>query len=323
VNLGIARHAWGVLVALLIGASAHAAYPEKPIRLLVGFAAGGPADVSARMIAERLTESLKQPVIVENRPGSNGSLAVQSLMAAPPDGYTLLLGTTGTLTIAPAVMKKLPYDTLQDLTPVASVISYAYLLVARNDLPVKTIADFIQHARQNPGKLTYTSPGIGTVNHLGTERFAMMSDLRLVHVPYKGDSEALIDVMGGHVDAGFISFSLTAQQAKAGKLRALAITTPTRSPIVPEVPTVREATGLDFDLLPWTGILAPRGTPPAVVATLHAAVNDGLRHPDVQKRIADLGYVAMIQTTDDFRRLIETELGRWREVAQRVNVNLD
>lgn len=318
------KRVFGLLLALLLAAgSAQAAYPDRSIRIIVGFAPGGPGDLGARLIAERLSEQFKQPVIVENRPGSNGAIALQAVLAAPADGYTVLLGTTGTLTIAPAIMKKLPYDTLRDLAPVATVISYSYLLVARNELPVKTQADLVALAKAKPGTLTYTSPGIGTVNHLGMEHFAMLTGIRMVHVPYKGDSEALTDVVGGHVDTGFISFSLTAPQAKAGKLKALAVSTPQRSPALPDVPTVREAGLAGFDLLPWTGLLVPKATPPEVVATLAKAVNQGLEHPEMKRRMEELGYLPLVNTPASFTALIETEQKRWKEVATGVNLSLD
>ncbi len=312
-----------LLALALPGGAALAAYPEKPIRLIVGFAPGGPGDLSARMIGERITDALKQPVIVENRPGSNGAIAVQAVLSAPADGYTLLLGTTGTLTIAPAIMKKLSYDTLRDFAPVGSVISYSYLLVTRNALPVTSLKELVAHAKQNPGKVTFTSPGVGTVNHLGMENFAMLTGIKMVHVPYKGDSEALVDVMGGHVDTGFISFSLTAPQAKAGKLRALAVSAPERSAIMPDTPTVREAGVAGFDLLPWTGLMAPSATPPEAIATLNAAINAGLRHPAMVKRMDELGYLPLVNTPESFRKLIESELARWRSVATEVNLSLD
>lgn len=306
-----------------LAGAARAAYPEKPVRIIVGFAPGGPGDLSARLIAERLAEEFKQPVTVENRPGSNGAIALQAVLAAPADGHTVLLGTTGTLTIAPAIMKKLPYDTLRDLAPVATLISYSYLLVTRNGLGVNSLQELVALAKSKPGQISYTSPGIGTVNHLGMEHFAILTGTKMNHVPYKGDSEAMADVVGGHVDAGFISFSLTAPQAKAGKLRALALSTPERSAILPEVPTVREAGVAGFDLLPWTGLLVPAATPADVVATLNAAANRGLRHPDTVKRMQEMGYTPMVNSAESFRKLIEAELARWKAVAQEVKLSLD
>ena len=315
--------AMALAIMLAMPGVVRAAYPDRPIRIVVGFAPGGPGDISARLIAERLTESLKQPVTIENRPGSNGAIALQAVLAAPADGYTIMLGTTGTLTIAPAIMKKLPYDTLRDLTPVATLISYSYLLVTRNDLPVTSLKELVALAKSKPGQISYTSPGIGTVNHLGMEHFAILTGVKMIHVPYKGDSEAMTDIVGGHVDTGFISFSLTAPQAKAGKLRALAVSTPERSPILPDVPTVREAGVADFDLLPWTGLLVAKATPPEIVATLAAAVDAGLRHPEMVKRMQELGYLPMVNTPESFRRLIEAEQARWKKVADEVKISLD
>lgn len=316
--------ALAVLFGLLLSLSpAIAAWPEKPIRLIVGVAPGGPADTSARMIAERIGETVKQPMIVENRPGSNGAIAIQAVLSAPADGYTVLLGTTGAMTISPAVLKSLRYDPLRDLVPIGTVVSYSYLLVTRTGIPVTTLKEFVAYAKQRPGTLTFTSPGIASVNHMGMEHFSMLTGIKMVHVPYKGDSEAMADVLGGHVDCGFISFSLTAPQARAGKLRALAISQPERSALTPDIPTVREAGVPGFDLLPWTGLMVPTGTPKEVVTTLSAAIDEGLRHPETRKRMDELGYLPMFNSPEGFRKLIEDEQARWRAVAKEVNLVLD
>ena len=316
--------ALAVLFGLLLSLSpATAAWPEKPIRLIVGVAPGGPADTSARMIAERIGETVKQPTIVENRPGSNGAIAIQAVLSAPADGYTVLLGTTGAMTISPAVLKSLRYDPLRDLVPIGTVVSYSYLLVTRTGIPVTTLKEFVAYAKQRPGTLTFTSPGIASVNHMGMEHFSMLTGIKMVHVPYKGDSEAMADVLGGHVDCGFISFSLTAPQARAGKLRALAISQPERSALTADIPTVREAGVPGFDLLPWTGLMVPTGTPKEVVTTLSAAIDEGLRHPETRKRMDELGYLPMFNSPEGFRKLIEDEQARWRAVAKEVNLVLD
>ena len=313
-----------VLSALALpSGAALAAWPEKPIRLLVGVAPGGPADLSARMIAERISETLKQPMIVENRPGSNNGIAIQAVLASPADGYTIMHGTTGAMTISPAVVKSLRYDPLRDFVPVGSVVSYSYLLVTRLGIPVTTLKEFVAYAKQNEGKLSYTSPGIATVNHMGMEHFSMLTGIKMTHIPYKGDSEAMADVLGGHVDCGFISFSLTAPQYKGGKLRALAISQPERSSLTPDLPTVREAGVAGFDLLPWTGLMVPAGTPREVVVTLNAAINDGLRHPAMVKRMEELNYRPVISTPESFKQMILDEQARWRAVAQEVKLVLD
>ncbi len=316
-----------LLACLLICAfpllPAWGAWPDKPMRLLVGVAPGGPADLSARLIADRISEILKQPMVVENRPGSNNAIAIQAVIASPPDGYTVMLGTTGAMTISPAVVKNLRYDPLRDLIPVATVVSYSYLLVTRSGIPVNTMQEFIAYAKQNPGTLTFTSPGVASVNHMGMENFSMLTGIRMIHVPYKGDSEALADVLGGHVDCGFISFSISAPQYKAGRLRALAVSQPERNPITPEVPTVREAGLAGFDLLPWTGLMVPAGTPPEVVATLSAAVNEGLKHPELRRRMDEVGLQPMSKSPEAFRRMILDEQARWRAVAEQVKITLD
>lgn len=315
---------FGFLIALLLSPGvARATWPERPMRLVVGVAPGGPADISARLIAERIGETLKQPMVVENRPGSNGAIAIQAVLSAPADGYTILLGTTGAMTISPAVMKNLRYDPLRDFTPIGTVISYTYLLVTRTGIPVTTLKEFVEYAKQNPGKLTFTSPGIASVNHMGMEQFSTLTGIKMIHVPYKGDSEALADVLGGHVDCGFISFSLTAPQAKAGKLRALAVSQPERHPLTPEIPTVREAGVAGFDLLPWTGLMVTTATPREVVTTLSAAIDEGLRHPATRKRMDELGFQPMFNSPKSFKQLIEAEQGRWREVAKLVNLSLE
>ena len=318
------RSVCALVAALLLAPAAHAAFPEKPIRMLVGFTAGGPTDVIARTVAERLTDKLKQPVVVENRPGANSSIALQALKASAPDGYTVLVGTNGALTIAPVIQKNLAYDPLKDFAPVALMSSYPYLLVVNpKRLDVPDFKSFIDYARKHPRELSYGSTGVGTVNHLGAEQFWILTGVELVHVPYRGDSEAMVDIVAGHIPVYFATLTGAAPHVRSGAIRPFAITARKRTPLFPDLPTVAELGIPDFELVPWNGLIAPAGTPADVVATLNGAVNESLRHPDVQRRLAEFGLEALPDTPEAFRKLIEAELARWRDVAAKVKVELN
>ena len=313
-----------LLATLALPPAARAAFPEKPIRMLVGFTAGGPTDVIARTVAERLTDKLRQPVVVENRPGANSSIALQVLKASAPDGHTILVGTSGALTIAPVIQKNLAYDPLKDFTPVALLSSYPYLLVVNpKRLDVKDLKGLVAYAKQHPRELSYGSTGIGTVNHLGAEQFWILNGIELVHVPYRGNSEAMVDIAAGHIPVYFATLTGAAPQVRAGTIRPLAITAKARTPLFPDVPTIADLGIPNFELVPWNGLLAPAGTPADVVATINGAVNESLRHPDVQRRLAEFGLDGLSDTPEAFRKLIETDLERWRSVAATVKVELN
>jgi tripartite-type tricarboxylate transporter receptor subunit TctC len=307
----------------VMAAPAPAAFPDKTIRVLVGQPAGGPTDAIARIIADRIADALKQPAVVENRPGANGTIAAQALMASAPDGHTLYVGTNGTLTVYPALKRGLPYDTLKSFTPVALLSSYPYFLLLDKKLPIKDFKEFVAYGKANPGKLSMSSSGIGSVNHLGGEYMALQLGIKVTHVPYAGDAPAMTDLIAGNVAFGFGTYSLGAPQVKAGTVTAIAISSKQRMPAFPDLPTVAELGVPDYELVPWNGMLAPAGTPADRVQILNDAINAGLRHPDTQKRLAELGLQALVVTPDGFRKHLESELVRWQEMATKVGVTLD
>lgn len=299
-----------------------AAYPDKPVKILVGFTPGATADTSARLIAEKLTEKFAQQFIVENKTGAAGIIAAQSLLNSAPDGGTLMLGTGGMMTIMPAIKKDLPFNVLTDFTPVASLISSTLYFVVRKDLPVNTIGELVEYAKRNPGKVTYTSPGTGTLNHMGMERFASLTGIQLERIPFRGDAEALTAIMGDQVDIGFIAPPLVLAQINSGRVKVLAVPTPERSSAIPNVPTVREQ-GVDFDLISWVGIVGPRGLPANIVSKLNVAINDALGDEKLLKRFDALGFIAMVNTPESFAKHIEKELSIWRDLASRLHISLD
>lgn len=298
-----------------------AAYPDRPVRLLVGFTAGANTDLTARLLAERLREELGQPVIVDNKAGAGGVIAAEVLTNSPPDGHTLMLGTSGMLAILPAI-RKLPFDTLRDFTPVVPVTGASFFLVVRSGLPVNNLNEFIEYAKRSPTKLTYTSPGNGTYNHLGAERFANMIGVEVERIPFRGDAEALAAIMGGHVDMGFISFGLAVPHVSSDRVKLLALTAPKRHPKAPQVPTLKEG-GIDFVLQSWNAILGPRNMPSDIVSRLHAAVDKIIRDEKVQQKFDEIGLFAIPDTTEGLRKHMESELIYWREEARRINLTLE
>ncbi len=310
--------------ALALPAGAQQSYPNKPIRLVVGFPPGGPNDLIARVIAPKLGEFLKQPIVVENRAGANGAIASEAVVKAPADGYTLNFGSAGTVVLGTAFGQKLSYDPRKDFAPVTLLASNPMLLVTRPNLPANNLAELIALAKANPGKLNYASAGAGGITHLAPELMRAMARIEVVHVPYKGGGPAMTDLMAGQVDFYFGGLSTALPHAKAGKLKAFAVTSATRSAAAPDIPTVAEAGGLSgYDTGIWYGVLAPAGTSREIVETLHNAIVATVRAPEVRSKLIEQGADPLELGPEGFAKFIRDEIDKWSRVIKEQNIKVD
>jgi tripartite-type tricarboxylate transporter receptor subunit TctC len=309
-----AAFAAGVVGSLAL-ATAHAAYPEKPVRILVGFAAGGTTDVVARLLSKELTEALGQPFVVENKPGAGSNLATAEVARAAPDGYTLLMMAV-TSTINETLYSNLNYNLLKDFTGIALAAKVPNLLVVTPSLPVKSVQELVAYAKANPGKLAFASSGSGTSIHMAGELFKLKAGVDMMHVPYKGSAPAITDLIGGQVQLMFDNMPSAWPHAQSGKLRALAVTTTQRSASAPAVPTLAESGFPGFDVSSWFGLVAPAGTPPEIINKLNAVVQKAIQNPDMLKRYADLGAQAQATTPQQFTDFIKLEVETWRPVVK-------
>ena len=314
-----------VLAAVAIFAAAAAAaedYPAKPIRVIVPFPPGGGTDILTRVVAKKVAENNHWTIVVENRPGAGGNIGVDAAAKAAPDGYTLVMGQTSNLAINPALYKKLPYDPLKDLAPVALVGEAPLALVVRADSKYKSLADLIAAAKADPDKITMATSGNGTVAHLSGVRLMKVSGAKFAHIPYKGASGAVPDVMGGNVDF-FVSSVPTVQgHVASGALRALAVTSATRSPALPAAPTVAD-TYKGFEAVTWFGILAPAATPQPIVARLNAEINKALKDPDVKKTIEREGGQVLGGTPQAFSARLKADIPAWSTVVRESGATVD
>jgi len=307
--------------SLGMSAFAQAKYPDKPIKILVGFAAGGPTDIIGRLIGSRLEKELGQPVIIENKPGGGSNIATAEAARAKPDGYTLFLGTVANASNM-SVYKKLNYDTERDFIPISQLVSSPSVLVVNNDLPVKTLAELIAYAKANPGKLSFASSGAGGSPHLAGEMLKQRAGIDALHVPYKGAAPALNDVMGGTVSMGFKTASGVTGTIQAGRLRAIAIASGTRLPQLPNVPTLAELGFKDFEVSSWSGLFAPKGTPPEIINILGKATVDILKNPEVRKQLEAMGAIPVGSTPEEFKKYVHSEIKKWGVVAKSANIKL-
>jgi tripartite-type tricarboxylate transporter receptor subunit TctC len=296
-------------------------YPTRPVRLIVGFAAGGAPDIAARLVAQWLSERLGQQFVIENRPGAGGNLATEIVAEASPDGYTLLLINISNAVNA-TLYQKLKYDFIRDIAPVASISHENYGMEVHPSFPAKTVAEFISYAKANPGKLNMASPGNGTGPHVAGELFKIMAGLDMVHVPYRGSPPALTDLLAGQVQLMFSPLSSSIEYVKGGKLRALAVTTAARSEVLPDLPTVGESVP-GYAASGWFGIGAPSKTPVEIVDRLNREVNAGLADPKLKARLADLGSTVFVGSPADFATHIATETEKWAKVVRTANLRAD
>jgi tripartite-type tricarboxylate transporter receptor subunit TctC len=301
---------------LLLGqALAQNAWPAKPIRLIVGFAAGGSTDVTARIIAQALSDRLGQPVVVENRGGAGGNIGADAVAKADPDGYTLLMATSSTFAANPNLYKTLPFDVQRDFAPITVTAFIPNLLVVNPSVPANNVADFIAYLKANPDKLNYASAGNGTSQHLSGELFNSLAGVRMTHVAYRGGAPAVSDLLGGQVQVIFAPLVEVIQQVRAEKLKALGITTAKRSPLLPEVPTILESLP-GYEVALWNGLLAPAKTPPEIIDRVNRATIEALRSPEVKAKLAEQGSEPVGNTPAEFKAFIESELAKWRRLVE-------
>jgi tripartite-type tricarboxylate transporter receptor subunit TctC len=311
-----------LLLALLAGSAAAQDYPAKPVRIIVPYVAGGNADIWARTLAQKLTESLKQAFVVENKPGANGGIGTDYVAKSAPDGYTLLAVASGPIVVNPVLYAQVPYDPLRDLAPVAQCAVYQYVLVTRADAPYKRIQDLVADARARPGSLAYGSTGVGGGNHLAAELFALASGTRFNHIPYKGSAPALADLLGGQLSFMFDTVITSVPHIRAGKLRAFAVSSAKRASSLPEVPTMQEAGFAGYDMSQWQGVLAPAGTPRAVIGPLNAQIVKAMHAPDVHERIAVQGGNDIVTgTPEEFAALIRADLERYARLIREAKIS--
>lgn len=296
-------------------------YPTKPIRILVAYTPAGTTDILARAIGQKMTEKWGQPVIIDNRPGANGNIGTEIAARATPDGYTILMATAATHSINNTLYKKLSWDAVRDFAPIGLVAIVPNLLVVNNALPVKNVKELIAHAKANPGKLNFGSPGNGATAHLSMELLQAMTGTKMVHVPYKGSAGVLADVMAGQISLSMDNMPVYLPQAKAGKIRALAVSSDSRSPAAPDLPTVGEIVP-GFSAASWFGLAAPKGTPKAIVEQLSAEAARILKLPDVNERLSGLGAQPVGGTPAEFAAFIQSETVKWAKVIKDANVEL-
>jgi tripartite-type tricarboxylate transporter receptor subunit TctC len=307
----------GIAVLSPKTAMAQEDYPARPVRVIVPYAAGGAADIFGRVIAQKLSESLKQPFIVENRGGANGGIGAEAVAKSAPDGYTLLATASGPITVNPVFYAKVPYDPVKSFAPIAQCTVYQYVLVTLASSPIQSIADLIKAARAKPGAISYGSTGIGGGNHFAGELLALASGTRMTHVPYKGSSAALADLLGGQLSFMFDTVITAVPQIRAGKVRAFAVSSTKRASSLPEVPTMDEAGIKGFDISQWQGFLAPAGTPKAIVARLNAEIVKALRSPDVHERLVTQGGNEIVTgTPEDLAALISSDLRKYAKLIK-------
>jgi tripartite-type tricarboxylate transporter receptor subunit TctC len=308
-----------LLLAFFSAGALAQAYPTKPIRLISPWSPGGPAEALARTVTIKMSESLGQPIIIDSRGGANGTIGGAIAAKAPADGYTIFFSHLGPMAIAPALMKDMPYDPLKDFDPITQVVAGPTLLAVRNDIPVKSVKELIAYAKANPGKLTYGSVGIGSTTHLAGEMLSNMAGIDIVHVPYKGSTPILVDMLGGRISFAFIGISGVIQQAQAGQVRAIAISTLKRSPNFPEIPAVSE-TLPGFELNSWYGMAAPAGTPKAIIARLHQEVVSALKKPDVIEWMKQIGLDPVGSSPEEHAAHIKAEIAKWAKAVKDAKV---
>jgi tripartite-type tricarboxylate transporter receptor subunit TctC len=303
----------------LFASTAFAQYPNKPVTIVVGFEPGGGTDTTARILQGPLGEQIGQQVIVENRAGAGGNIAVDHVAKAAPDGYTIVLANVGALAVNPHILKT-PYDPLKDLLPISMAAEFANVLVVQPSLPIKTVADYVKHAQQNPGKMTYASSGIGGAGHLAGELLRSLAKIDIVHVPYKGGGPAMQGFLGGQVDSFFATPISSISQIRAGKARAVATTGSKRAALMPEVPTIAEAGYQGYEALNWYGFLAPRGTPKDIIDRLNREIVKALAAPQAVAALHKTGTEPKSSTPEEFAQYIKREYDTWGKVVKEAGI---
>ena len=315
----------GAMIGLAVIAAAAQAqtYPDKPIKIIVPSAPGGPTDVPARLASQILPPRIGQPIVVENRPGAGGALGARAVASASPDGYTLLAGNTSVFAVIPAVSASAGFDSIKDFTPVAKVSESFQILVVLPSFPAKTLKEFIDYAKANPGKLNYAHTGPGGLPHLTGELFKSRTGVDIVPVSYRSGGESVTAVLSGAVEMTFESITILLPLIREGKVRALGVTSRSRSPLAPDLPTIAEQGVADYEVLTFNGIVAPKGTPAAIVDKLNAGINEGLKTPEMQDTITQLGAVSGAGSPAEFGAFIAREFQKWTAVSKAANIRID
>ena len=317
------RAACALVLAVVAGPVWAQDFPARPLKLVVPYAPGGGADSVARIVAKKVAENIGQPIVIENKGGAGSIVGTDLVAKAEPDGYTLLLGQSGPISINPAVYKALPYDPVKDFAPITMTTAYPYILVVNSESPAKTLQEFVALAKSKPGGLNYGSTGVGAANHLVAELFASKAGLKMTHVPYRGTALAVGDLVGGTLNVVFGDPISVLPHIKSGKLRALAVTSLERSPVAPEVPTVAESGYPGFEALAWHGILAPARTPPAVIAKLNAEIVKALADPATRELLEKQAMQTVGNSPEAFAAFIQKDIATWKAVAAAANVTVE
>lgn len=317
------RFLLGLVVAAIACCASAQTYPAKPIRLVVPFPPGGTTDILARDVGQKLTETLGQSVVIDNRPGAAGNIGAGIVAKSAPDGYTLLMGTVNTHAINPSLYLNIPYDNIKDFAPVILVARVPNVLEVNPGVPVYTVADLIKLAKEKPGQLNFASSGSGTSIHLSGELFKTMAGVSMVHVPYKGSAPAVADLVGGQVQLMFDNLPSSLQQIKAGKLRAIAVTSAQRSPALPDIPTIAESGLPGFEATSWFGVLAPAGTPPAIIDKLNAEIDKWLQSAGGKTQLLEQGALPAGGTPQQFATYIQSETEKWAKVVKVSGAKVD
>jgi len=314
-----------IAAALLVGGAAPSwaeGYPTRPVHVVVGFNAGGPTDVIARLVAQKLSDSLGQNFVVENMPGAGGNLASGQVARATPDGYTIMVISTGFM-VNPSLYAHVPYDPIKDFAPITLVAASPNVVVVNPQIPAKTLPELVQLIRDNPGKYSYAGPGVGSTPHLGGELFRLTYKLDLVHVPFTGAAPAVQATIGGHTPIAFTALPSSMAAIRAGQVRAIGIAATERSPQIPDVPTFAEEGVKDQDADTLTGVVVPAKTPKEIVALLAREIAKGVAQPDVQQRLAQLGFRPVANTPDEFGARIKLEIDKWGKVVRDANLKIE
>ncbi len=321
-----ARLTFIFMIGLVMAAFANAqgsAYPRGPVTLVVPFPAGGPTDAMARLLAQRLGDRLGQQVLIDNKGGAGGSIAAEAVAKAVPDGQTLFFGTTGTMAINPSLYSKLRYDPVKDFAPVSLMATTMNVLVVNPEVPARNLDELIKLAKSKPDTLSYGSAGNGSSNHLSGELLRSSAGLQISHIPYKGSAPALVDLLGGRLTMMFDTIAQQTGNISSGKLRALAVTGPKRSPLLPDVPTAQEAGLKDFDVTIWFGVLAPAGTPSSVVERLSKEIAAVMNSDDMKKRMQNDGAEARPSSPAEFAGLIRSDMAKWTPIVKASGATID
>ncbi len=308
--------------AICVPGFALAQYPARPVRFVVPYPAGGPLDTVARLLGAKVAESTKQPVVVDNKPGAGGNIGADIVAKSPPDGYTILMGAVATHAINPTLYAAIPYDPVRDFAPVTQVASTPNVLVVNPSVPATNVREFIAYAKANPGKLNFGSGSTGSAGHLAGELFKSMAGVEMTHVPYKGAAPAMQDLMGGQIQLMFDNLASSLGQVKAGRVRALAVTTAKRSALAPDLPAIAES-GLDFDISTWFGVFAPAGTPKEALDRLHTQFTRALAAPDVREKMLALGAEPVGNKPEEFAAYIRAERDKYARVIKASGARAD